>query len=159
MIWRYQKNKGALVWSGSLWVCDRRQSTDDAGIRFLLLSSPGPQNSAALGCSGLFFKGLKARGMTSLFIRKKKKNPSCYLFNLHMLVNFFLMTALAPSFLSSAQHFWCWASCTGLLSPSPDAVNVGLILERGLGQFSAAQKRRAFLWAQTAYWALWFSGI
>lgn len=55
----------------------------------------------ALDCSGLFFKVLKARGMTSLFI-KKEKSLSCYLFNLHMLVNVFLMTARAPSFLSTA---------------------------------------------------------
>jgi len=50
-------------------------------IRYLLVLRHGimlkaaftrGQSLPAVGCSGLFFKVLKARGMTSLFIKKKK---------------------------------------------------------------------------------------
>lgn len=102
-------------------MCDRKQSTEDAGIRFLLLSSPGPQSSAALGCLGLFFKVLlKARGMTSLFIRKKKKSLLLSVESAHACELFFFFfdnSGALVSQLSSAllMFFTLNASCTGPL--------------------------------------------
>lgn len=90
MIERYQekkKKKQNLVCSikESLSMVAESKIKQLPEIRYLLVLKHGimlraaftrGQSLPALGCLGLFFKVLKARGMTSLFIKKKKKTPS-----------------------------------------------------------------------------------